>query len=91
MRTQWAADYRGRAAVVYGHTPVAAPEWLNNTINIDTGCVFGTVVHPTARPERGFVSVPALRTYYEPANSFLPSEDASPAPEVRSALSARPR
>ena len=37
----WAADYRGRATVVYGHTPVAEPAWVNNTINIDTGCVFG--------------------------------------------------
>ena len=27
--------------VVYGHTPVPEPEWLNRTINIDTGCVFG--------------------------------------------------
>ncbi len=41
MRGRWAADYRGSATVVYGHTPVAEPEWLNNTINIDTGCVFG--------------------------------------------------
>ena len=41
VRGQWAADYRGSAVVVYGHTPVADPEWLNNTINIDTGCVFG--------------------------------------------------
>src|SRR5439155_566694 len=41
VRLNWAADYRGRAMVVYGHTPVREPEWLNNTINIDTGCVFG--------------------------------------------------
>ena len=86
VRTQWAADYRGRAAVVYGHTPVAAPEWLNNTINIDTGCVFGRKLTALRWPERELVSVPALRTYYEPAKPFLPSEDASPAPEVRSAL-----
>jgi len=33
----WAAEYRGKAMVVYGHTPVAEPEWLNHTINIDTG------------------------------------------------------
>ena len=30
-----------RRCVVYGHTPVPEPEWLNRTINIDTGCVFG--------------------------------------------------
>jgi protein phosphatase len=41
IRLQWASEYRGAAAVVYGHTPVAEPEWVNDTINIDTGCVFG--------------------------------------------------
>ena len=41
VRCNWAAEYRGRAMVVYGHTPVPQPEWLNRTINIDTGCVFG--------------------------------------------------
>ena len=40
-RFNWAADYGGKTAVVYGHTPVAEPEWLNNTMCIDTGCVFG--------------------------------------------------
>ena len=41
VRYNWAAEYRGRAMVVYGHTPVPEPEWLNRTTNIDTGCVFG--------------------------------------------------
>ena len=41
VRWNWAAEYRGNAIVVYGHTPVPEPEWLNRTINIDTGCVFG--------------------------------------------------
>ena len=41
MRYNWAAEYRGKATVVYGHTPVPEPEWLNNTVNIDTGAVFG--------------------------------------------------
>src|SRR5260370_13093371 len=41
VRGDWAATYQGRAAVVYGHTPVEEPGWVNNTINIDTGCVFG--------------------------------------------------
>jgi protein phosphatase len=31
VRYNWAAEYRGRAMVVYGHTPVAEPEWLNRT------------------------------------------------------------
>ena len=41
IRYNWAADYRGTAMVVYGHTPDPEPEWLNRTVNIDTGCVFG--------------------------------------------------
>ena len=41
VRYNWATDYRGKATVVYGHTPVMEPAWLNNTIDIDTGCVYG--------------------------------------------------
>ena len=79
VRLQWAADYRGRAAVVYGHTPVAVPEWHNNTINIDSGCVFGGRLTALRWPERELVSVPAARTYYEPAKPFLEPDDAAPA------------
>jgi protein phosphatase len=82
VRLQWAADYRGKAAVVYGHTPVAEPEWLNNTINIDTGCVFGGSLTALRWPERELVSVPASRTYYEPAKPFLAPEDAAPAADA---------
>jgi protein phosphatase len=79
VRYNWAAEYRGKAMVVYGHTPVAEPEWLNRTINIDTGCVFGGKLTALRYPERELVSVPALRTYYEPAKPFLTSEGAAPA------------
>jgi len=79
VRGQWAGDYRGNATVVYGHTPVIEAEWLNNTINIDTGCVFGGKLTALRWPERELVSVPASRTYYEPAKPFLPPEDAGPA------------
>jgi protein phosphatase len=78
VRLQWASDYRGRATVVYGHTPVAEPEWLNNTINIDTGCVFGGRLTALRWPERELISVPARRTYYEPAKPFLPADGAAP-------------
>ena len=53
------AEYRGTAMVVYGHTPVPEPEWLNHTINIDTGCVFGGKLTALRYPERELVSVPA--------------------------------
>lgn len=75
VRCNWAAEYRGQATVVYGHTPVPEPEWLNRTTNIDTGCVFGGKLTALRWPEREFVSVPAARTYCEPARPFLPTED----------------
>jgi protein phosphatase len=59
VRYNWSADYRGKALVVYGHTPVAEPLWLNNTVNIDTGCVFGGRLTALRYPEREIVSVRA--------------------------------
>ncbi len=71
VRRNWAAEYRGRALVAYGHTPVATPHWENNTVNLDTGCVFGGRLSALRYPEREVVSVPALRKYSEPARPFL--------------------
>jgi protein phosphatase len=79
VRYNWAAEYRGRAMVVYGHTPVAEPEWLNRTINIDTGCVFGGKLTALRYPEKELVSFPALSQYYAPAKPFLPEKEAETA------------
>ena len=79
VRHDWASEYRGAATVVYGHTPVPEPEWLNRTVNIDTGCVFGGKLTALRYPEREFVSVPAAQSYCEPARPFLPPEDQAPA------------
>ena len=76
VRFNWAAEYRGKAVVVYGHTTVPEPEWLNRTINIDTGCVFGGKLTALRYPEMEIVSVPAAHTYCEPARPFL-TEDAT--------------
>lgn len=80
VRYNWAAEYRGRAAVVYGHTPVLEPEWLNGTINVDTGCVFGGKLTALRYPEKELVSVPAARVYYQSTKPFLPQEEPSAAP-----------
>jgi protein phosphatase len=79
VRLDWAREYRGRAAVVYGHTPTARAAWVNNTINVDTGCVFGGSLTALRWPERALVSVPAAREYAEPARPFLtlPGEEAA--------------
>ena len=66
VRYQWAQDYRGTAAVVYGHTPVPVAEWVNNTICVDTGAVFGGELTALRWPERQMISVQAKREYYEP-------------------------
>ncbi len=67
VRQRWADDYRGDALVVHGHTPVVEPEWINGTICIDTGCVFGGRLTALRYPERELVSVPARRPYDAPA------------------------
>lgn len=73
VRYQWALDYRGKTAVVYGHTPVPEAEWLNETMDIDTGCVFGGKLSALRWPEREVVSVPAQETYAESAKPLLPA------------------
>ena len=77
VRYNWAADYRGKASVVYGHTPIAEPQWLNRTINIDTGCVFGGKLTALRYPEKEIVSVPARRVYYEPAKPLASAQAAT--------------
>ena len=77
VRANWAADYRGAATVVYGHTPTPEATWLNNTINIDTGCVFGGRLTALRWPERELISVPAEEVWAEPARPLL-AESAQP-------------
>ena len=72
VRYPWAEDYRGRATVLYGHTPVPTAEWVNNTLCLDTGCVFGGHLTALNYPERTLHSVPASRVYYEPARPLDP-------------------
>ncbi|QIQ02136.1 polynucleotide kinase-phosphatase [Streptomyces liangshanensis] len=71
VRYPWAEDYRGRAAVVYGHTPVPNTSWINNTICLDTGAVFGGKMTALRWPERELVDVPAERVWYEPVKPLV--------------------
>jgi protein phosphatase len=70
VRYPWAQEYRGRALVLYGHTPVPEPEWLNNTLCLDTGCVLGGRLTALNYPERSVVSVPAARAYHPAVKPF---------------------
>ena len=74
-RVEWAKDYRGRAAVVYGHTVVPEARWQHNTICLDTGAVFGGVLTALKWPERELVQVDARETYYEPTTPLQSKKD----------------
>lgn len=66
VRYPWANEYRGHAIVLYGHTPVPVPEWINNTLCLDTGCVFGGQLTALRYPEGKLVAVSATDQYYKP-------------------------
>ena len=71
VRYNWAAEYRGKAMVVYGHTPVPNSDWLNRTINIDNGCVFGGRLTALRYPEKEIVSVAAKSAYAQPVRPLV--------------------
>ncbi|MGZ8471846.1 MAG: metallophosphoesterase, partial [Gemmatirosa sp.] len=78
MRVDWAARYLGGALVVFGHTPVLEPRWRNQTVDIDTGCVFGGALTALRWPERELVSVPAVRAHAVPARPVVADPFVSP-------------
>jgi protein phosphatase len=75
VRADWAANYRGDTAVVHGHTPVPEAKWVNNTLCIDTGCVFGGKLTALRWPERELVEVPAHQVWCEPVRPLVPAAD----------------
>ncbi|RKR73636.1 polynucleotide kinase-phosphatase [Frondihabitans australicus] len=77
VRYPWANDYRGSATVLYGHTPTTELEWVNNTLCLDTGCVFGGALSALRYPERESVQVPAERVWYEPVKPLGVSDPAT--------------
>lgn len=57
VRRDWAKNYSGKATIVYGHTPVRDVRSINNTYNIDTGCVFGGKLTALRYPEMEVIQV----------------------------------
>jgi diadenosine tetraphosphatase ApaH/serine/threonine PP2A family protein phosphatase len=72
VRLPWQKAYDGEAVVVYGHTPVTEAEWVNNTMCLDTGVVFGGKLSALRYPEREVVSVPAERQWVPPVRPLAP-------------------
>jgi polynucleotide kinase-phosphatase len=66
VRRPWAEDYRGAATVLYGHVPTLKAEWVNGTMCLDTGCVFGGKLSALRYPEKQIVEVSAEQVWYEP-------------------------
>ena len=75
VRADWASAYRGKTTVVYGHTPVPQAQWVNNTLCIDTGCVFGGKLTALQWPERTLVEVPAKQVWCEPMRPLQSPND----------------
>ncbi|MCL2859535.1 MAG: polynucleotide kinase-phosphatase [Oscillospiraceae bacterium] len=75
VRLDWASEYRGKARVVYGHTPTTEVYAVNNTFNIDTGCVFGGKLSAYRYPEGEIISVAAKQTYCEPVKNMKAPEE----------------
>ncbi len=82
VRLPWARDYRGRAMVLYGHTPTPEVEWVNHTLCLDTGCVFGGKLTALRYPEREVVDVAAAELYYEPVRPLVPPPQPARADDV---------
>ena len=91
VRLPWADDYRGKATVLYGHTPTLEAEWVNNTMCLDTGCVFGGKLSALRYPEREVVSVPAEQVWYEPVAPLGRRSGVRPAEHARSRAPAHRR
>lgn len=63
VRRNWTRLYKGKAMIVYGHTPMNEVQILNNTYNIDTGAVFGNKLSSLQYPEMKIVSVQSSMPY----------------------------
>ncbi|MFD4704879.1 bis(5'-nucleosyl)-tetraphosphatase PrpE [Gottfriedia sp. NPDC058432] len=75
VRKDWAKEYKGKALIVYGHTPIKEPRELNNTINIDTGAVFGGKLTAFSYPERTYTQVQSSMPYIEEKFSFYAEKE----------------
>ena len=70
VRRDWTKDREKGPAIVYGHVAAPEAEWVNNTICLDTGCVYGGRLTALRWPERELVQVDALQEWYTPKRAL---------------------
>ena len=57
QRFDWALEYKGTYFIVYGHTVKEEAKIINNTIDIDQGCVYGGYLTAFRYPEKEIIQV----------------------------------
>ena len=60
----WYSYYKNKKTVIYGHWANQGLNVRENTIGLDTGCVYGYKLSGVLFPERKILQVSALKTYY---------------------------
>lgn len=79
----WVMQYGGDAFVVYGHSPTTGLQIRNNTLNIDTGCVYGGALTAFRYPESEFKCVRARKRYSTVTEHADDSADHWPEPKAQ--------
>ena len=64
--TAWTGDFEQGPLVLYAHQAQPEPVWINKTLNLDTGCVFGGKLTALSYPELELHSQPAQLIYHPP-------------------------
>lgn len=90
VRHPWATEYRGAATVLYGHTPVTEAEWVNRTMCLDTGCVFGGRLTALRYPEKEVEAVAAQRVWHESPRPLAPVIRVAPGETPKQASRSEP-
>ncbi len=61
--TPWNEKYKGKKLIVYGHWARQGLSVKENTIGLDSGCVYGKQLSAVILPERKIVQVQARKAY----------------------------